>query len=124
MFVFVLLMAVISCASAQTGNYNIQEEKRPTHKKDYSVYKKEILAKRKDAEGREVKINRYWWGKYADKNNDGIVDSKELSDWKKIEEEQIDLNKDKKIEAKEKLRYIRQVHAQEKRGSEESANGS
>ena len=43
-----------------------------------------------------------WWEKRADTNNDGVVDSNELSAWKKLEKERIDLNNDGVIDAKEK----------------------
>jgi len=43
-----------------------------------------------------------WWEKRADTNNDGVVDSNELSAWKKLEKERIDLNNDGVIDAKER----------------------
>ncbi|MFH1339435.1 MAG: hypothetical protein ABIH40_06305 [Candidatus Omnitrophota bacterium] len=47
------------------------------------------------------KVNT-WWEKRADTDGNDVVDSDELSAWKKLEKERIDLNNDGIIDAKEK----------------------
>jgi len=43
-----------------------------------------------------------WWEQRADTNKDGHVDTGELSAWKELQKEHIDLNNDGVIDAKEK----------------------
>ncbi len=48
-----------------------------------------------------VKVNT-WWESRADVNNDGVVDPEELSSWKRLQKEKIDLDNDGEISAREK----------------------
>ncbi|HAZ09570.1 MAG: hypothetical protein A2047_01880 [Omnitrophica bacterium GWA2_41_15] len=53
-----------------------------------------------------------WWKKKADTNNDGVVSEEEVGAWKKLCNEKMDLNKDGKIDQKEKRKCWR--HAKSK----------
>jgi Ca2+-binding EF-hand superfamily protein len=53
-----------------------------------------------------------WWKKKADTNNDGVVSEGEVGAWKKLCNEKMDLNKDGKIDQKEKRKCWR--HAKSK----------
>jgi len=72
--------------------------------KDGVVDKKEMHMEKQWEQKQHSKVNT-WWEKRADTNGDGKVDSNELTAWKKLEKEQLDLNNDGIIDAKEKRLY-------------------
>jgi len=75
--------------------------KHADRNKDAVVDEKEMHMEKKWEQKQRAKPNT-WWEKRADTNNDGKVDTNELSAWKKLEKERIDLNNDGVIDAKER----------------------
>jgi len=69
--------------------------------KDGVVDRKEMIMERRWEVREKSKVNT-WWESRADTNEDGIVDAAELSRWKKLERERIDLNGDGIISPKER----------------------
>ena len=69
--------------------------------KDGVVDRKELTKEKQWEKNKKASANT-WWEKRADTNNDGKVSSEELSAWKKLKKEKIDLNNDGVIDAKER----------------------
>jgi len=69
--------------------------------KDGVVTPKEWHMEKNWEQKQRSKVNT-WWEKRADTNNDGKVDSTELSNWKNLQRERIDMNQDGEIDAKER----------------------
>jgi len=95
---FLVLACVFLVSHAKAGMTK-QEFKHADKNKDGTVDKKEYKMKQQQEE-KLRKVNN-WWEKRADTNGDGVVSSDELSSWKKLEKEKIDLNGDGTIDAKE-----------------------
>ena len=75
--------------------------KHADRNKDGVVDKKEIHMEKQWEQKERTKVNT-WWERRADTDNDGKVDSNELSSWKQLTKERIDLNNDGVIDAKER----------------------
>ncbi len=70
--------------------------------KDGVITRKEWQMEKKWEHRQHLKKVNTWWERMADTDGNGIVDEKELSAWKKLEKEKIDLNADGVISAKER----------------------
>jgi len=89
----------VSATYAQPGR--AQQFKHADRNKDGMIDRKEWRMEEKWENKQHSRVNN-WWEKRADTNNDGVVDSNELSAWKKLEKERIDLNNDGVIDPKER----------------------
>jgi Ca2+-binding EF-hand superfamily protein len=101
--IFILMMIFFLC-SVSIGYAGPPPDARFRHadrNKDGAIDEKESRMERKWELQHRSKVNR-WWEKRADTNGDGRVDPDELSAWKKLEKERIDLNKDGVIDAGER----------------------
>lgn len=93
------VLCFVSFAYAQPGR--AQQFKHADRNKDRVIDKKEWKMEKKWENKQHSRVNN-WWEKMADTNSDGVVDSNELSAWKKLERERIDLNNDGVIDPKER----------------------
>ncbi|RKY36930.1 MAG: hypothetical protein DRP78_02440 [Candidatus Omnitrophota bacterium] len=98
--IFILLICVLCCfqSSVQAkGN----KFKRTDRNRDGVIDRKEWRKEKIREEKHQFKSNN-WWRKRADTNNDGAVSADELSAWKQLSKQRIDLNGDGEISPKEK----------------------
>ena len=103
--VVTLLLAVVFggvlSLPALAGPTSAERLKHADKNKDGTVDAKERHQEKVWEHKQGSKVNT-WWENRADTDNDGKVDSNELSVWRTLEKERIDLNNDGVISAKEK----------------------
>ena len=101
-FMVLVLACLVSLVLAQPPKPpKVVKFKHADRNKDGTVDKKEMQVEKKWEQKQRSKVNT-WWEKRADTNSDGKVSADELSSWKKLEKERIDLNNDGVIDAKER----------------------
>lgn len=109
-----LIFSVILCAAfflidsgvyAAMGGRAAEKFKHADKNKDGTVDRKEWHMEKKWEAEQQVKDKsktNTWWEKRADTDGNGTVDNNELTAWKNLQKERIDLNNDGTIDAKER----------------------
>jgi Ca2+-binding EF-hand superfamily protein len=92
-------MLIMSLAEAKPAKG--MKFKHVDKNKDGVVDKKEMQVEKTWEHKQKAQVNT-WWEKRADTDGNGKVDANEVSAWKKLEKERIDLNNDGTIDAKER----------------------
>jgi Ca2+-binding EF-hand superfamily protein len=96
----VLLLSFSGYVSAAQAGKGVKF-KHTDKNKDGIIDKKELRMEETWEHKQRSRVNN-WWERMADTNGDGTVDGNELSAWKTLEKERIDLNNDGIIDAKER----------------------